>query len=726
MYSSVRLLAEGVAQIPLLQYREQPDGSRLKMPLGKLLSSPSAVLNTFDWLFQYVTSAALQGTAWGLITGRDAYGFPTSVEWLPPEDVQVEDPKPYNPAKVRIYFDEKQIPVSNLLIVRAFTVPGRTAGISPLKAFAMLIESGLDALDYGSGWYKSGGFPPGSFKNTEFEVTEEQSSQVRRKLVNAMRNREPLVYGRDWEYKPISVPPNEAQFVEAMQLNATQIASVYGVPPYRVGGTRGDSMTYCADTETEILSRRGWLRHDQVEQGDVCLTLNTETGLAEWQPVDAMNVFPGPHDVIEMRTGTHSSVTTSGHRWPVWLAGRAGCRDVWRWRTTDDFPVGGRIAAALPGSAPAEQKWSDALAELVAWFWTEGWVGPHGQVVITQSGSVNPENVQRIRAALTALLGPAAEPQVRSRPAWVEDIHRRDQDVLHRFRLNAKAGRVLAEVAPGKVVCPEFLAELTTAQLHLFIEASMAADGSKTAGDGIMAQNSLERLESFQIACALAGKSGVIRGPDRWGMWYMAVQVTPWRKPHGHPEYVSYKTIDGPVWCPTTANGTWFARRAGTTYFTGNSNVESESLGFVTDTLDPWLCRLEAALAGCLPALQTAQFNRNARLRTTTEQRWQWYQIARNVGGMNVDEIRRLEDMDPLPEAKSKSDYDGSDYTPLQIMVAAARGAKELLGEGAEGAAQFAGPPPKAGPAGPQPPELGPMPPVPAPASNGNGNGSGA
>jgi hypothetical protein len=29
----------------------------------------------------------------------------------------------------------------------------------------------------------------------------------------------------------------------------------------------------------------------------------------------------------------------------------------------------------------------------------------------------------------------------------------------------------------------------------------------------------------------------------------------------------------GVIWCPTTANGTWFARRRGTTYFTGNSHL---------------------------------------------------------------------------------------------------------------------------------------------------------
>jgi hypothetical protein len=52
------------------------------------------------------------------------------------------------------------------------------------------------------------------------------------------------VYGRDWDYHPVTVPPSEAQFLEAMQMNATQLAAVYGLPPDRVGGKRGDSLTY--------------------------------------------------------------------------------------------------------------------------------------------------------------------------------------------------------------------------------------------------------------------------------------------------------------------------------------------------------------------------------------------------------------------------------------------------------------------------------------------------
>ena len=175
------------------------------------------------------------------------------------------------------------------------------------------------------------------------------------------------------------------------------------------------------DSETEILTINGWRRCDQVRAGDPALTLNVGTGLAEWQPLEAVNVFEGPHDVIEMRNLTHSSVTTPGHRWPVMFTSHGGRRPGWDWRTTEAMPSDTRILAAAPVTAPAEPKWSDAMVELVAWLWTEGWAGKHGSVTLAQSDSANPGYVARIRAALTETFGPAGELFIRSRPSWRED-----------------------------------------------------------------------------------------------------------------------------------------------------------------------------------------------------------------------------------------------------------------------------------------------------------------
>ena len=352
--------------------------------------------------------------------------------------------------------------------------------------------------------------------------------------------------------------------------NIAQESSYY----YLVGGgSRSpiDSVSYgCADVETEILTLRGWLSYDEVTDEDICLTLNTDTGQSEWQPVRGVYIFPGQHEVIKMENLSHSSVTTRDHRWPVTFADNRSTPG-WSWRTTETLTPKTRICAAAPVLAPDEPKWSDALVELVAWMWTEGHVRPHGGVVITQSQVANPENVMRIRAALTQVFGPAGELRVRSRPSWRESIYEPERGIVN-FHLNKRAGQPLLLHAPNKVVSTAFLAELTRAQLELFIQVSIDADGSwrpKNNECAVLRQRDRARVDAFQVACTLAGKAGTVR-QQADGTWAMCVTKSPWRGP-AERKYVQQTTIDTPVWCVSTANRTWFARRNGTVYATRNT-----------------------------------------------------------------------------------------------------------------------------------------------------------
>ena len=265
LYAGTRLLADNVASLPLKLYiKGRPDGPARRYYGPSLFDKPSVTGTIFDWLFMAISSLVLYGNAWGFITGRDGYGYPTGVEWIPPDDVNCVDDEmqPWNPTRTRIYVYGRLMNRNELFHVRAFSLPGRTEGISPLRAFAMTILSGIEAQRYGTDWYRAGGFPPGTFQNNEIEISAEQAEEIRGLLTSTIRRREPLVYGRDWDYKPVTVPPNEAQFIQAMQMNATQIASVLGLPPDRIGGTRGDSLTYSTveqGTLQVIEALRPWL-----------------------------------------------------------------------------------------------------------------------------------------------------------------------------------------------------------------------------------------------------------------------------------------------------------------------------------------------------------------------------------------------------------------------------------------------------------------------------------
>lgn len=279
LYGSVRFIADQVASLPINVYRRLPNGSSERvfstMLLGDEVSGGGPQVpgeQYYDWFYTGTTSALLHGTAWGLITNRsgipgpDGLGLPTGVAWLPPERMTVmeDEQQPENPLRARIYYNGRQVRRSELVIMKAFSIAGRVDGISPMRAFATLFAQGLQELDYSATWFENGGFPPGTFRNINETVDESQAKVIRRQLTDTLRQRQPLVYGADWEYTPILVPPDEATFVKSMQLNATQVAAVYGVQPHRVGGTRADGLTYSNVTMNQLdelqTTLRPWLR----------------------------------------------------------------------------------------------------------------------------------------------------------------------------------------------------------------------------------------------------------------------------------------------------------------------------------------------------------------------------------------------------------------------------------------------------------------------------------
>ena len=100
------------------------------------------------------------------------------------------------------------------------------------------------------------------------------------------------------------------------------------------------------------------------------------------------------------------------------------------------------------------------------------------------------------------------------------------------------------------------------------------------------------------------------------------------------------------------------------------SNIEHQSIQFVQQTLLPWLKNWEAELNRKLLPLDLQgeyyfRFKVEGMLRGDILSRYRAYAIARQWGWENADEIRDLEDMNPLPDGQGKI-Y----LTPLNMIPA--------------------------------------------------------
>lgn len=78
------------------------------------------------------------------------------------------------------------------------------------------------------------------------------------------------------------------------------------------------------------------------------------------------------------------------------------------------------------------------------------------------------------------------------------------------------------------------------------------------------------------------------------------------------------------------------------------SGIEQQAIGFVTYTLGPWIRRFEEALSPLLPGQQYVKFNVDSLLRADSSTRWDNYLKARQIGAINVNEIRAREDLAPI------------------------------------------------------------------------------
>lgn len=265
VYAAVRHLSDGIGTLPLKGYRDLGDSKQPMRNLPQLLQFLAEDGTLIDWATQAVSSLALRGNAVGLILSRDGFGYATTVRWRPVSEFQVDDTAP---GRAQWYWMGRRIDRADIVHIPWLTIPGRTMGLSPIEAFALTVNAGLSAQEYGNDWFAAGGVPPGTFKNTAMEIDQPQADAIKKRLVSAIRTREPIVYGNDWDFNAITVAPGDAQFVESQQLTANQIAAIYGLEPEEVGGQAANSLTYSNEEmrqTTRLSNWRPWM--SRIEAG---------------------------------------------------------------------------------------------------------------------------------------------------------------------------------------------------------------------------------------------------------------------------------------------------------------------------------------------------------------------------------------------------------------------------------------------------------------------------
>lgn len=369
----------------------------------------------------------------------------------------------------------------------------------------------------------------------------------------------------------------------AMSENVIQKKEVYpGIQTYEgflnyLKGDGADSSPayFCVDTETTLLSKRGWIGHDEIKIGDIIYTVNPISGFCEWSPVTRIFNSEFNGNMVSMEGLGFSALVTKNHRWCLTNKGiieRNGLGNGLYFKETHELKNHDYIPLSRPCSDwPEESAWSDDFAELVGWVVTDGTFKSFGNIVcVNQSIKANASKCCRIRELLERLDA-----------NHTERIH--GGIVFFNFS-GQLAENIRKVVTPKKIVTMDFINSLSVSALGLLMESMLLGDGTiQGTNTHRFSTSNEEQAGVFSAICAKMGYSTntykafipanqfiINLGYKGKGVWMYFVNVRISKYTRIENMRVSDKKYTGIVWCPTTKNGTFLARRNGTTFLTGN------------------------------------------------------------------------------------------------------------------------------------------------------------
>lgn len=366
------------------------------------------------------------------------------------------------------------------------------------------------------------------------------------------------------------------------------------------GGNYGLTL-WCLDEKTEILTKCGWKKHNQLTKEDEFATRSSK-GYFEWQTASKINITKYSGEMYRLQHSRCDMLVTPGHNVYGRLH-RSGWEDTGR---PLEMMQAKDAALLYSGSIENDAKWkgksvkwkilserSFALeiksgrakqvrtklfypktkiamrdwAELCGWYIAEG-CARQNSIKISQTKAVNYTKYTRIEKLLKHL---KLDYRKTDCAFYIYDLRLAEEFI--------KLGKSHEKYIPQEIkdLCPDLL--------NVFFDAYVAGDGSIHGQSGRYKKRSVRfftvsrRLfdDIIEIGLKLGyrpceRKTKLAPNKQSHDLYCGCLSVKPsaWVKKH---RQWSIEQYDGIVFCPSTSNGVIYVRRNNTYYWTGNSEL---------------------------------------------------------------------------------------------------------------------------------------------------------
>jgi len=265
VYSCVRILAEAVAGLPLHLYKYTDGGGKEKAidhPLYQLLhDEPNPEMSSFVFRETLMTHLLLWGNAYAQII-RNGKNEVIALYPLMPNKMSVD--RDENGRLYYTYYRGPDEAIKNkdfavtLQPSDVLHIPGLgfdgLVGYSPIAMARNAIGMAIACEEYGAKFFANGATPGGVL---EHPSTIKDPQRVRDSWQAAFggssNSNKVAVLEEGMKYTPISISPEQAQFLETRKFQINEIARIFRVPPHMVGDLEKSSFSNIEQQSLEFV-----------------------------------------------------------------------------------------------------------------------------------------------------------------------------------------------------------------------------------------------------------------------------------------------------------------------------------------------------------------------------------------------------------------------------------------------------------------------------------------
>ncbi len=264
VYSCVRILAEAIAGLPLHVYRYNSDGGKEKAIDHSLYlilhDEPNPEMSSFVFRETLMTHLLLWGNAYAQII-RNSKGEVMALYPLMPNKMSVDRDE-----NGQLYYQylrsvDEVGGKSETVILKptdVLHIPGLgfdgLVGYSPIAMAKNAIGLAIATEEYGAKFFANGAAPsgvlehPGTIKDPQ-RVREAWQPQ----FGGSQNSGKIAVLEEGMKYTPISISPEQAQFLETRKFQINEIARIFRVPPHMVGDLEKSSFSNIEQQSLEFV-----------------------------------------------------------------------------------------------------------------------------------------------------------------------------------------------------------------------------------------------------------------------------------------------------------------------------------------------------------------------------------------------------------------------------------------------------------------------------------------